>query len=102
MKGRNDITEYFLAFATNDPKGLTVMKHAMWNADPQTGRVFSDASDPDQLFLDIPLASLRDLVMQEFSGRPPIAMADLIEWVRHTHYSEEMHHLEIKTVRSLM
>ena len=100
MKDRRDVTEYFLAFATNDPKGLTVMKRAMWKADPQTGRVFSDVNDPHQLFLDIPIAPLRDLLLREFGGRPAVAMRDLIEWVRHTPYSEEMH-LKGKTLAPL-
>ena len=100
MKDARNVTEYFLAFATNEPKGLTVMKRAMWKADPQTGRVFSDANDPHQLFLDIPIAPLRDLLLREFGGRAPVTMRTVIEWVRHTHYSEDMH-LKEKTLTPL-
>jgi three-Cys-motif partner protein len=91
MKDRLGVTEYFLAFGTNEPKGLTVMKAATWKADPRTGRVFSDADDPDQLFLDLPLDPLRDLLQCQFRGRGWINIEDVIEFVRHTHYSEEKH-----------
>ena len=91
MKDRIGATEYFLAFGTNEPKGLTVMKAATWKADPRTGRVFSDADDPDQLFLDLPLDPLRDLLQHQFRGRGWRSIEDVIEFVRHTHYSEEKH-----------
>src|SRR2546425_2365549 len=44
-----DRTLYFLAFGTNAPKGLGVMKAAMWKADPKAGRVFSDVEDVQPL-----------------------------------------------------
>lgn len=91
MKDRLGVTEYFLAFGTNDPKGLTVMKAATWKADPQTGRVFSDAADPDQLFLDLPLDPLRELLQRHFRGHGWVSMEEVIEFVRYTHYSEEKH-----------
>jgi three-Cys-motif partner protein len=91
MKDRLGVTEYFLAFGTNDPKGLTVMKAAMWKADPHMGRVFSDADDPDQLFLDLPLDPLRHLLQQEFRGKDWVSMNSVVEFVRHTHYSEDKH-----------
>jgi three-Cys-motif partner protein len=91
MKDRLGATEYFLAFGTNEPKGLTVMKAATWKADPRKGRVFSDAADPDQLFLDLPLAQLGNLLRQQFRGRGWVNIEDVIEFVRHTYYSEEKH-----------
>jgi three-Cys-motif partner protein len=91
MKDRLGVTEYFLAFGTNDPKGLTVMKAATWKADPRTGRVFSDSDDPDQLFLDLPIDPLRDMLQGQFRGRDWVTMDDVVEFVRHTHYSEEKH-----------
>jgi three-Cys-motif partner protein len=91
MKDRLGVTEYFLAFGTNEPKGLTVMKAAMWKADPRMGRVFSDADDPDQLFLDLPLDPLRDLLQREFRSRGWVNLQTVIEFVRHTPYSEEKH-----------
>lgn len=91
MKDRLGATEYFLAFGTNEPKGLIVMKAAMWKADPRMGRVFSDGDDPDQLFLELPLDSLRDLLQREFRGKGWVSIEIVIESVRHTHYSEEKH-----------
>jgi hypothetical protein len=91
MKDRVGATEYFLAFGTNDPKGLSVMKAATWKADPRMGRVFSDADDPDQLFLDLPLDPLRNLLQGQFRGHGWITMDHVIDFVRHTHYSEEKH-----------
>ncbi|MBI4526588.1 MAG: three-Cys-motif partner protein TcmP [Deltaproteobacteria bacterium] len=91
MKDRLGVTEYFLAFGTNEPKGLTVMKAATWKADPRTGRVFSDADDPDQLFLDLPLDPLREILQCQFRGCGWVSTEDVIEFVRHTAYSEEKH-----------
>lgn len=91
MKDRLGVTEYFLAFGTNEPKGLTVMKAATWKADPRMGRVFSDADDPDQLFLDLSPDPLRDLLQRQFRGAGWVSMEDLIEFVRHTPYSEDKH-----------
>jgi three-Cys-motif partner protein len=97
MKDSLGVTEYFLAFATNDPKGLNVMKRAMWKVDPSTGRVFSDADDPDQLLLDIQIEPLRDLLLRRFGSLGWITYDEVVEFVRHTHYSEEMH-LKEKTL----
>lgn len=91
MKDHLGATEYFLAFGTNDPKGLTVMKAAMWKADPRKGRIFSDADDPDQLFLELPLDPLRGLLQREFRGKGWVRIENVMEFVRHTHYSEEKH-----------
>ena len=46
---------------------------------------------PDQLFLDLPLDPLRDLLQRQFRQRGWVNMGDVIEFVRHTHYSEEKH-----------
>jgi three-Cys-motif partner protein len=91
MRDRIGATEYFLAFVTSDPKGLTVMKAAMWKADPKTGRVFSDADDPDQLFLELALNPLRDLLQREFRDAGWVSIDQVIEFVRHTPYSEGKH-----------
>ncbi len=91
MKDSVDRTEYFLAFGTNDPKGLSVMKQAMWKADPNEGRIFSDASDPNQLILVTGITPLRDLLRSWFAGKGWVSMDEIVEYVRHTPYSEEMH-----------
>ncbi len=91
MKDRSNSTEYFLAFATSEPKGLSAFKSAAWKADPVGGRVFSDAADPDQLFLSLPIDPLRKLLERHFAGAGWVSMDSLKEFVRHTQYSEEKH-----------
>jgi hypothetical protein len=92
MRGADGITEYFLAFATNNPKGLSVFKQAAWKADPHTGRMFSDADDPNQGFLVSPIPPLRELLKQHFGGRRSVRIEDIEEWVRiETDYSETSH-----------
>ena len=44
-------TEYFLIFGTHHPKGLEVMKGAMWKVDEVGRYQFSDATHPNQLTL---------------------------------------------------
>jgi len=97
MKDRSDVTEYMLVFATNDPKGLTVMKRAMWSRDPLSGQSFSDARDEGQFVLAIESLPLRQLLMKQFGGRGWVRIEDVEEFVRHTPYSEEMH-LKNKTL----
>lgn len=92
MKGSRDVTEYFLAFCTNSPKGLSVFKQAAWKADPASGQVFSDASDPNQLLLVNPLPPLRDLLLARFRGCGWVDIAEVAEYVLvETDYSESSH-----------
>lgn len=91
MKDSTNSTEYFLAFATNDPKGLSVFKSAAWKADPVGGRVFSDAADPHQLFLKLPLDPLRKLIEKRFTGAGWLSRDAIDEFVRDTQYSEDKH-----------
>ncbi len=92
MKGDLDITEYFLAFATNSTRGLSVFKQAAWKADPASGSVFSDASDPNQLFLVEPLPPLRDLLLARFGGGEWVDIGLVEEYVLvETDYSEKSH-----------
>jgi three-Cys-motif partner protein len=98
MRGSLDVTEYFLAFCTNSLKGLSVFKQAAWKADPTTGRIFSDASDPNQLLLVNPLPPLRDLLLSRFRGEGWIDIAQVTEYVLvETDYSE-MSHLKKRTL----
>ncbi len=101
MKSANDATVYFLAFATSNEKGLSVFKGAAWKADPHSGQVFSDASDPNQLFLVEPLPPLRDLLTKEFSGRGWVGIKTVGTWVLlYTDYSE-VKHLKTLTLKEL-
>jgi hypothetical protein len=101
MKDQQDVTEYFLAFATNSAKGLSVFKAAAWKADPHGGRMFSDASDPNQLFLVEPLTPLRNLLQTRFGGRGWVRIDEVEEWVLlETDYSEQSH-LRTRTLRDM-
>lgn len=44
-------TEYFLVFGTNNPKGMEVMKNAMYKTDSRGTYRFSDREDPSQTYL---------------------------------------------------
>ncbi len=77
MRNRNNVTEYFLYFATNNIRGLEKMKESMWKVDPGGGFQFSDATMPDQrlLFGSEPnFDHLQKLMKQQFqSGTADIA-----------------------------
>ncbi len=68
-------TLYYLVFATNHPKGVEVMKEAMWKADPTGNYRFSDRTDPNQKLLldytDTPkwVSDAAKLVAKKFSGQ---------------------------------
>ena len=91
MQDAADRTLYFLAFGSNSPKGLNVMKAAMWKADPKSGRVFSDLEDVQPLMLVVPPRPLRELLLNYFRGRGWVNIEDIEEFVRHTVYSEAIH-----------
>jgi len=91
MQDAADRTLYFLAFASNAPKGLSVMKAAMWKADPKSGRVFSDLEDVQPLMLVVPPRPLRELLLNYFRGRGWVSIDDVEEFVRQTIYSEAIH-----------
>lgn len=51
MRDRQDRTQYYLFFATNNELGHAKMKEAMWRVDPDGDFRFSDATNQDQLVL---------------------------------------------------
>ena len=51
MRDRQDRTQYYLFFATNNELGHLKMKEAMWKVDPDGEFRFSDATNPDQIIL---------------------------------------------------
>lgn len=51
MRDRQNRTQYYLLFATNNPLGHVKMKEAMWKVDPDGEFKFSDATNPNQLVL---------------------------------------------------
>lgn len=51
MRDRQNRTQYFLFFATNNELGHLKMKEAMWRVDPDGEFKFSDATNPNQMVL---------------------------------------------------
>lgn len=71
MRNENDVTDYFLFYATNNLRGLQKMKEAMWKVDESGEFMFSDATNPNQmvLFETKQAASIRRLrKSQVYSG----------------------------------
>jgi three-Cys-motif partner protein len=94
MYDRSNQPEYVLFFGTNNRKGLSVMKQAMWKADPLSGQVFSDRTDAGQMVL---LKSSDDLGLRhqlqiKFKGAGYIPIQEIEDFVlEQTAYSEAMH-----------
>lgn len=95
MINEGNRTEYFLYFGTNNRKGLSAMKVAMWRADPTGGQMFSDRTDTNQMVLLQPtadLAPLRGLLLSEFRNGGPIPIERVMAFVlEQTPYSEVIH-----------
>lgn len=53
MTNKQNKISYYLVFGTKHPKGLEVMKEAMWKTDKIGSYGFSDLTDPNQITLDI-------------------------------------------------
>jgi three-Cys-motif partner protein len=51
MIGESNQTVYYLVYATKDPKGMRVMKEAMWKVDRRGTYRFSDITDPGQSYI---------------------------------------------------
>lgn len=64
-------TVYFLMFGTKHPKGLEVMKEAMWSLDPIQGYSFAgSAGAQNMLFaLEPDIAPLRRAILEQFAGK---------------------------------
>ncbi|MBI3184666.1 MAG: three-Cys-motif partner protein TcmP [Myxococcales bacterium] len=71
MRDRQDRTQYYLFFATNNELGHLKMKEAMWKMDPDGDFRFSDATNPGQLVLfeADPTKVLASQVREEFRGK---------------------------------
>lgn len=103
MRNQNDVTDYFLFFATNNPKGLAKMKEAMWKIDDTGEFKFSDATNPEQVRFDYvsnPDFSLLDqALLSHFHGKT-CYVRQIEEFVlastpfRETHYKKRLAVLE--------
>ena len=71
MLNKNNGTDYFLFFASNNIKGLEKMKEAMWKADPQGEFEFSDYTESlglMNLFDQPNFELLKSQLIKKFSG----------------------------------
>jgi hypothetical protein len=98
MRNDKDVTDYFLFFATNSPKGMAKMKEAMWKVDQSGEFRFSDATDPAQGLLFTPMPdydALRRAILATFSGKE-VAVEEIEDFVlaetpyRETHYKRHV------------
>ena len=83
MRDASDRPKYFLIFGTHHPKGLEVMKQAMWKVDESGRYEFSDATNPDQptLFEKQPdYDQLTELILGRFKGREA-SIAEVLSFV---------------------
>jgi three-Cys-motif partner protein len=97
MRNDNDVTDYFLFFATNNKLGIKEMKGAMWSVD-QTGEFrFSDATNQAQMLLfgKPNYADLHRRIVDRFVGSEA-TVDEIEEFVladtpfRETHYKRQV------------
>jgi three-Cys-motif partner protein len=83
MRDRQDRTQYYLFFATNNPLGHVKMKEAMWKVNPEGEFRFSDATNPDQLVLFEADATpwLAELLRKEFCHQGTVTGGDICRFV---------------------
>ena len=105
MINEDNRRKYVLYFGTNAPLGLSKMKEAMWDADPTTGQVFSDRTDPRQnvLLKQGAEEGLRDLLRSRFLGKGSISIDELERFVLEDPSSpySETRHLKQRTLGPL-
>lgn len=110
MRNRENRTDYFLFFGTNNLTGLSKMKEAMWGVDPEGRFEFSDTTNPDQalLFSATPdFAHLRRQLQSSLSGRT-LGVEQVEEFVlEHTpftasHYKRVLKELEAGSPATLV
>lgn len=99
MLNKSNKPDYFLFFGTNNIKGLSAMKRAMWKADPSGSFRFSDFSyNPGQGFLIEPKPDyelLKKIILDKFKGKT-ISLGELEVFVLtktpflETHYKKQI------------
>jgi three-Cys-motif partner protein len=72
---------YYLIHGTRHPKGVELMKDAMWKVDPGGGYTFSDRlAGRDVLFvLDPDLDPLREELLRHFTGRSGVIVEEIVQ-----------------------
>jgi hypothetical protein len=98
MRNAQDVTDYYLFYATNSLRGLQKMKEAMWRVDESGEFTFSDATNPDQLVLfgkTPSVDALRRQLLARFGGREA-TVGEIEEFIlaetafRETHYKRQI------------
>lgn len=98
MRNAQDVTDYYLFYATNSLRGLQKMKEAMWSVDESGEFTFSDATNPNQLVLFEKKPNflvLRQQIAARFAGREA-TVGEVEEFVlaetafRETHYKRHV------------
>lgn len=80
---------YYLLHGTRHPKGVELMKDAMWKVDPGGGNIFSDRlAGQNVLFvLDPDLDPLRKELLRHFAGKAHVVVEDIVQYaLLHTPY----------------
>jgi three-Cys-motif partner protein len=99
MAGKDNRTDYFLVFGTNNLAGLKKMKEAMWTVDAAGGNFFSDAAAKDpqqQLFAAGPDFDLVRRLITERFRRETCTVEDVEQFVleetpfRETHFKTQV------------
>ena len=102
MRNDNDVTDYYLFYATNSLMGLKKMKEAMWKVDSSGDFRFSDATNPLQavFFIDEPeFETLENQMLVRFRGEET-TVGEIEEFVvaetafRETHYKKILKEME--------
>ena len=83
MRDRQDRTQYYLFFATNNELGHVKMKEAMWAVNPDGEFRFSDATDPNQLVLfEVdPSIRLAEELRRQFCAKGTVTGRDVREFI---------------------
>jgi three-Cys-motif partner protein len=103
MINRTGNTGYYLFHGTRHPKGVSLMKEAMWKIDPEGDYTFSDRlAGHDVLFtLDPDLNPLREAFEKHFMGRYGVHVAEIEQYTlletpyRETHVRPVLRKLEL-------
>lgn len=83
MRNQQDRTQYYLFFASNHKLGHLKMKEAMWKMDPDGEFKFSDATNPNQMFLfgTDTTSTLLDQMRAKFGGAGVVDCSDVRRFV---------------------
>jgi three-Cys-motif partner protein len=104
MRNRDNRTDYFLFFGTNNLIGLAKMKESMWRVDQRGEFEFSDATNADQilLFADAPDFGVLRRQLQRLAGKT-LPVEQIEEFVltetafTASHYKRVLRELELSS-----